>query len=238
MENNRSVAALFTSAEQMAGADNYNDWTFNLFRPYLRGRVLEVGCGVGSFTKRIIQRGSFRRLLCVDTSLDAINYCRTNFTHPSLEFQCIDVQEVQGEFDLIICMNVLEHIKEHEKAFSHLWEMLSSKGTLFLLVPAHQFLFNQFDKEGGHFRRYDKQSLQKLISQVALGENWRIEQYYFNIMGALGYWFVYKVLRADPQTGGNSEVGIFDKFVVPIMRKLEGKHMPFGISLITILTKG
>ena len=41
-------AAFFCSSGQMDGADNYNNWTFDLFAGYLRGNVLEVGCGVGS----------------------------------------------------------------------------------------------------------------------------------------------------------------------------------------------
>src|SRR5271157_3742813 len=114
MDKDNSETSLFTSAEQMAEADNYNEWTFSLFQRYIKGNVLEVGCGVGSFTRRIIQDGSFESLLSIDISQNAIDYCRVKFTHSALIFQCIDVQKVQGEFDAIICMNVLEHIQNHE----------------------------------------------------------------------------------------------------------------------------
>ena len=229
--------SLFTSAAQMEGADNYNEWTFDLFRQFIRGDVLEVGCGVGSFTGRIIRQSSFDSLLSIDISHDAVDYCRDNFIHTSLKFECVDIQLVNGKFDAVICMNVLEHIEDHENALRHMFDLLKPDGKLFLLVPAHQFLYNRFDLEGGHFRRYDKQAVRELLSRAAGDRLYVLEQFYFNIVGALGYWFVYKVLNKIPQQGAKSEIGFFDKLVVPVMSKLEGRFMPFGISLISIVTK-
>lgn len=235
---NDSKENLFVSSTQMAEADNYNEWTFSLFQPYVNGDVLEVGCGVGSFTRRIVENSAFNKFLSIDISRDAVEHCRARFSHPALEFQQIDAREVQGTFDLIVCMNVLEHIEDHEGALKHLFDLLKTGGKLFLLVPAHQSLYNQFDVEGGHFRRYDKKSIRELLANAAGGGKYRLEQFYFNSVGALGYWLVYKVIKKIPQSGAKSEIGLFDKFVVPIMRRLEGKSLPFGISVISIITKG
>lgn len=238
MDKNAIDVRLFTSAAQMTEANNYNEWTFSLFQQYIKGNVLEVGCGVGSFTRRIIELGSFAHLLSIDISQNAIDHCTAKFTHSALEFQCIDVRDVRGEFDLIICMNVLEHIEDHEGALKHLFDILKEGGTLFLLVPAHQALFNRFDTEGGHFRRYNKQDVCELLAKVAGVCQYQLDQFYFNSIGALGYWFVYKVLGKIPQKSAKSEIGLFDKLIVPVMRKLEGRSMPFGISVISIITKG
>jgi 2-polyprenyl-3-methyl-5-hydroxy-6-metoxy-1,4-benzoquinol methylase len=190
MDKNIRDESLFTSAAQMAGADNYNEWTFSLLQPYIRGSVLEVGCGVGSFTYRIIQHGSFERLLSIDISQNAVDHCRAKFAHAALQFQCIDVWNVHGEFDMVICMNVLEHIEDHEGVLKHLFDILKPGGTLFLLVPAHQALFNNFDTEGGHFRRYNKRAIRDLLLKVTGSRRYQLNQFYFNSIGALGYWFV------------------------------------------------
>jgi hypothetical protein len=115
---------------------------------------------------------------------------------------------------------------------------LKPNGKLFLLVPAHQALYNRFDIEAGHFRRYNKQAVRELLAKVTGDRQYQLDQFYFNSIGALGYWFIYKILKKIPQNSAKSEIGLFDKMIVPVMRKLEGKSMPFGISVISIITKG
>jgi len=228
---------LFPSSVQMKDADNYNDWTFKLFRPYLVGDVLEVGCGVGSFTRRMIEGCDSIKLLSIDISREAVEYCRSRFHYPNLELQCIDVRLVKSTFDAIICMNMLEHVEDDQGTLEHILELLNPGGTLFLLVPAHGFLFSRFDVENGHFRRYNKQSMQRLIASIPDHGKYQWKQFYFNSVGALGYWLTYKVLRKVPDPNGMAEIGLFDRWVVPVMQRIENKHMPFGISLVTIFSK-
>lgn len=40
----------------MAQAHNYNDWLLERSLPYLRGRVLDVGAGIGTFTARAAEK--------------------------------------------------------------------------------------------------------------------------------------------------------------------------------------
>jgi len=232
--------ALFESAAQMAQANNYNDWTFSLFAPLVRGRVLEVGCGVGSFTRRIVAAGGFESLLSIDVSPDAVERCRRSLEHPALTFRNARVEDVPDEhdaFDLIVCMNVLEHIEDDRQALAHMLSLLRPSGTLFLLVPAHRFLFTPFDDASGHFRRYDKGHMKKLLLAAAGGAHIQVTQHYFNAVGALGYFVVYKVLRKLPRENAAAEIGLFDKWISPVMRRVEGKRLPFGISLVSVATK-
>ncbi len=226
---------LFVSGIEMSEADNYNDWTFSLFAPYLRGRVLEVGCGVGSFTRRIVARGGFDSLLSIDVAAEAVAHTAKHIRHPALSCRQQDVRETTGKFDAIICMNVLEHIEEDAVTLRQMVELLNPRGTLFLLVPAHQFLYSGFDRAAGHFRRYNKRALHDLLAGLAglVTHN----SFYFNLTGALGYWFVYQVLRKAPNNNTAAEIGVFDKHIVPVMRLIEGKHILFGLSLITVITK-
>ena len=52
-------------------------------------------------------------------------------------------------------MNVLEHIEKDKEEINNSLKILNKNGMLIILVPAHQKLFSKFDKEIGHFRRYD-----------------------------------------------------------------------------------
>lgn len=134
-------------------------------------------------------------------------------------------------------MNVLEHIEDDERALRHMLSLLKPGGTLFLLVPAHDLLYSPFDLESGHFRRYHKTRMMALIRRVCPDRLPAIRQFYFNTIGALGYFAVYRLMRKAPRADATSEIGWFDKFVVPIQRRLEPLRVPFGISLITVLTK-
>ena len=233
-----STNELFQSAAGMAGANNYADWTYSLFAPLVRGEVLEVGCGVGTFTRRLLAAPLLRRLLSIDVSAAAVSHCQTTIQHPSFEVRQTPVEEVFGSFDLVVCMNVLEHIEDHRGALAHMLRLLAAGGTLFLLVPAHQALFTSFDALSGHHRRYSKRAMRTLIADAAGPQPVGVRQFYFNTVGALGYWAVYKVLRKAADADATGEIGWFDRAVVPIQRRLEGTAMPFGLSLVSILTKG
>lgn len=225
--------SLFVSGEQMSSSVNYIRWTFEQFAPYLRGDILEVGCGVGSFTEIIAAEANFNSLYCIDISEPAVNFVKTKPFRKPVKFECIDLFHVSGAYDCIVCMNVMEHVKEDNLFFKKLTSLLKPGGSLFLLVPSHQSLYSNFDLAAGHFKRYSKQDLKKLPTEGTRIVN----SYYFNPIGALGYWFVYKALKKNPQEKPG-EIDVFDKYVVPVSKVFFPKGAPFGISLIAIFQKG
>lgn len=228
------MSELFTSAEQMQKATNYNQWTFDLFKSYIRGDVLEVGCGVGSFTKLITEQSQFDSLYCIDISKPAIDYIRQKEFIKDIRFECIDLINVEGEFDFIVCMNVMEHVEDDRLFFAKILSLLKPQGILFLLVPSHKFLYSNFDKAAGHFKRYTKEMMNQfeLPRDVTL-----LKQFYFNLIGALGYWVVYKALKSNNINDTEGEIGMFDKYVVPFSRTFLPESTPIGISLISIYKK-
>jgi len=233
----KKAERLFVSSAQMAIADNYNSWIFDKFKPQVKGRVLEVGCGVGTFTRSIISKCSFDSLLSIDVSEEAVEFCRGTLKSPALNFMHSDVMDINGSFDCIICMNVLEHIQDDRSALLHLLEILAPNGFIFLLVPAHITLFSDFDRAAGHFRRYSKKAMRSLLLNNLDNKNIELEQYYFNSVGAVGYYFVYKILNKMPKSDTSVEIGFFDTAIVPLLRIVEPKWLPFGLSLISVIRK-
>jgi SAM-dependent methyltransferase len=226
------MSELYTSAEQMQGAVNYNQWTYEQFAPYLHGDVLEVGCGVGSFTKIITEKATFNSLYSIDISEPAISFIKTKTFKKPVRFECIDLVHVTGSYDFIVCMNVMEHVEDDKRFFKHLISLLKPNGVLFLLVPSHQSLYSDFDKAAGHYKRYAKKDLDTLPKEYSK----LLKRYYFNPIGALGYWFVYKVLKKNPQEKPG-EIDTFDKYVVPMSKMVFPQSAPFGISLIAVFQK-
>jgi cyclopropane fatty-acyl-phospholipid synthase-like methyltransferase len=228
------MSELFTSAEQMQKATNYNQWTFDLFKEYIKGDVLEVGCGVGSFTKLIVDQAKFDSLYCVDISAPAIEHIMKKDFARGIKIECKDLMDVEGSYDFIVCMNVMEHVEDDKSFFHKLLTLLNKGGVLFHLVPSHQFLYSNFDVAAGHYKRYSKEMMKELSLP---GDVSMIKQYYFNMIGALGYWAVYKLLKSGNVNDTESEIGAFDKYIVPFSRKVLPLDSPFGISLISIYRK-
>lgn len=223
---------LFQSAAQMESATNYAEWTQDQFASHIQGDVLEVGCGVGSFTRRLALDERVISVRSIDINLMAVAHTQRHVSDiPKVSVEHCDLMEVDGRYDLVICLNVLEHVEDDKAFLKKLLSLLKPQGILFLLVPAHSMLYCEFDREGGHLRRYSKSSLKRIADYP---NTQILRQYYFNPIGALGYYIVYKLLRRSPRAGASNEIGLFDKLVVPISKFVVPKQAPFGISLITV----
>jgi len=84
--------------------------------------------------------------------------------------------EFAAHFDLLLMFDVLEHIENESEFLQSAKFHLTDFGTLLLNVPAHRFLYSDYDRSQGHFRRYSASCL----VQIATGNNFKV--------GALTYW--------------------------------------------------
>jgi SAM-dependent methyltransferase len=82
--------------------------------------------------------------------------------------------EINEKFDAIICLDVLEHLKNDSIIKKFISENLNKNGIVIITVPAHKHLFNNHDIVNGHYRRYDKQDL------INLFKEYNPEVYFYN----------------------------------------------------------
>ncbi|NLV73967.1 MAG: methyltransferase domain-containing protein [Chloroflexi bacterium] len=103
---------------QMEQAPAYHDWVYSLVQPHLGNRILEIGSGIGSFTRRMLTNAD------LVVGIEPNNYCASvlqeNVTDEHFIFHNKRIEEVdtaelrQHALNTIICVNVLEHI-EHDR---------------------------------------------------------------------------------------------------------------------------
>src|SRR5690606_677050 len=62
--------------------------------------------------------------------------------------------ELLASFDTVFALNVIEHIKDESLAIKNCRSLLKEGGNLIILVPSYQIIYNKFDKDLGHHRRY------------------------------------------------------------------------------------
>ena len=116
--------------------------------------------------------------------------------------------EYESFFDTIFALNVVEHIEDDSTAIKNCRFMLKEGGTIIILVPAYQKLYNQFDSNLGHFRRYTSHSLQNLIISNGFEV---VHSQYFNLAGILGWFISGKILRK--QTIPEGQMVLYNRLV-------------------------
>lgn len=222
----------------MSKADNYNNWIYDKIKPFIGKSILEIGCGIGNFTKFLANAD---RLVCIDLLKSCIEKVSANYkSSKNISFIEGDIfnQDIINKikdtnFDTIVCLNVLEHIKEDKEVLEACSDLLQPHGQLVLMVPAMKFMFGSIDKSIGHERRYDKKELGEKLKRAGFKIT---KLYYFNSLGVLGWMLNNKILRREDLS--LTQTLFYDKMIIPILSKIESFVSPsFGMSLIAIAEK-
>lgn len=127
------------------------------------GSVLEIGCGSGALLYDLSRKNYWGK--GVDTSNEALKIARSMAESFKNKFHVGPVltEKDKKSFDYVIAIAVLEHIKEDGDALKQWREYLKKKGVLILSVPAHQSMWGKNDELAGHYRRYERSNLVKLV---------------------------------------------------------------------------
>lgn len=217
--------------ESMSQAVWYNQWTLNKFTPFIYGDILEVGCGIGNFTGLLAKYG---KIWAVDINQE---YIKRNKPDKKINVGFGDIEKGKyffknKTFDSIVCLNVLEHIKDDNSAIKNLFTLLKPGGRLILLVPAHQFLYGEIDRSIGHVRRYNKGDLTRRLEETGFKI---LLSRKLNLLGALGWFIAGRILKEDIVKKDN--IKIFN-LVAPLVLSLEDLFgTPIGTSILIIAQK-
>jgi SAM-dependent methyltransferase len=207
----------------IANARNYNDWLFERARPHLGRRVLDAGAGIGTFTALAAATGADVTALEPDPS----------FVARLRELEGVSVVQAPAEaippglggFDSILCLNVLEHVRDDEAALRGFHDSLRPGGAVLLLVPAHAWLYGGYDRAAGHERRYGARTLRARLRAAGFEvETLR----HVNPLGGLGWLVRVRLRRGDEWPSGSFRT--FDR-LVPALRHLDRVPLPFGLSI-------
>lgn len=223
--------------EILADAFRYQDWVADQFRPYLHGSVMEIGAGIGSMAREWLTCAE--KLHLVEPAGNLFPVLQKNFQScPNVSLHHGVLEEVLSEnptlavnaFDAVVMINVLEHIEDDYCALKTVNRMLVPGGHLLIFVPAMQLLYGSLDRKFGHYRRYTKESLTAICRKTGCEI---IDIRYFDLFGAIPWWFVGCVLRS--KTLNPIMAKLYDRLVVPLARRVEKAiSPPFGKNLVLV----
>jgi len=217
----------------------FNRWMFDVIEKHLGERVLEVGCGIGNLTRLVAPS---RHVFVLDIKheyVDRVLGYREEIGALSLGGAVGDIcnplsqEAVDFKPDTVVCLNVLEHVKDDLDALRNILEPLQPGGSLVLLVPAFQSLHGTLDEALSHYRRYSRREIVDLARQAGAEVE---KMFYLNLFGIPGWWLNGKILKRKLLPRRMLDLY---QFLVPIFRFIEKvTGPPVGLSLIAVIRKG
>lgn len=178
--------------ENLQAARRLCDWMYEQSSPFVRGEVIEIGAGIGTFSTRIAANPEVTGLLLVEPEPACAEVLDRTFAHQAQVSVSRDtlpespaVSARAGEIDFVLCQNVLEHIADDGPAVRAMADALRPGGRLTLLVPAHPWLYGKLDRIYAHHRRYTRARVRSVVEQAGLVID---ELYSFNMLGVPGWW--------------------------------------------------
>lgn len=145
--------------------------------------VFEVGCGNGATANELAHLGY--QVVAVDPSVEGIRIAKENY--PNCRFALgsayDDLSKQYGTFDIVISLEVIEHVFYPRRFAETVAKLLSPNGTLIISTPYHGYLknlalalTNKWEShvdplwDCGHIKLWTRAKLIRLFEEVGLYE--------------------------------------------------------------------
>ena len=223
-------ANLLGVLEELEQSKKYSAWILDLIAPHVRGRILEVGAGRGTYSQYFAEHGHLTALEPSEANCVALR--ERLGVHPNVVIvnAQLDGSAAPGSYDTVVLLNVLEHIPDDHRALGDIFESLAPGGKIVLWVPAFEALYGKFDQRIGHYRRYRRNELLAVVHNVGFQQ---VTARYANLPGFFAWWLVVRVLGRTPTDGRLAS--IYDRCLIPVIRRVERiVRPPLGQSLLVV----
>jgi ubiquinone/menaquinone biosynthesis C-methylase UbiE len=155
--------------------------------------ILEVGCSSGFCLEALRRELPQAQLIGSDFVRGPLEQLARRLpTVPLLQFDLVHCPLPDESVDVVVLLNVLEHIQDDAEAVRQVARILKPGGAVVIEVPAGPHLYDVYDKVLMHFRRYE------LAGLIHLLENAGLNVVHASNLGALlypGFWYVKKKNR-------------------------------------------
>lgn len=127
--------------------------------------IANVGCGPGATS---VLASEFGRVVNLDYSVDALRFTRGRGMNELLSADCTALPLSGESCDVALCLDVIEHIEDDRAFADELFRILRPGGRLVVTVPAGMWQWTKRDDALGHFRRYSRRGLARVLAGAGL----------------------------------------------------------------------
>ena len=203
-----------------------------LNKKYYKNDFLEIGAGIGSFTDQY--RKKIKNIFLTEIDKNNLDILKKKYLNDSnITVVEGEINKINQKFNTICHFNVLEHIKEDKEEIINCLNKINKNGYLVILVPAHNRLYSNLDKDVGHYRRYDKSFFHNL--NISNGKI--IDLKYMDCMGYILY-YMNKLIYKNEVYPSIFKIFIWDKIFTPLTIMLDFlTGYKFGKNILCVIQK-
>ncbi len=213
----------------------FSSWIADMIRKYCGNRILEIGSCEGNLALKLLPRDRYVASETNPLYLQTLEALKAE--RPYLSVSYCDVMEtasfplIDNGYDTVICLNVLQHVKDDRVAINNIKSVLATGGTAIVMVPQGRRVVDNNDQTQGHQSRYGKESLRRLAETCGFGVR---EIFEFNRIGSAGKFINSKILfRRSFTVWQLWSLNV----LTPVFRAIDG-FLPFpAVSLIAVLER-
>jgi SAM-dependent methyltransferase len=188
--------------------------------------IIDIGCSSGYTIKLLRTRMPHATVIGADYvpgALEKLGSAQPDL--PLLHFDLVHCPLPNDSFDAVVLLNVLEHVEDDEGAVRHVARILKPGGIAAMEVPAGPGLYDVYDKQLMHFRRYRMADLKEKIRAVGLQI---VEQSHLGFLLYPAFWAVKKRNRRHL----HSDPAVQRRVVARNMR--QARHNPVMNALMSV----
>jgi SAM-dependent methyltransferase len=202
-------------------------------------RVLDAGCGSGRTLVELVDYGAVSGL---ELNAEAAELARGRDLGEVVVGRLEELPWAEETFDLITCLDVIEHVPDDVEALVELRRVCRPGGWLLVTVPAYQALWSRHDEANHHFRRYSRRSLRR----AAVTAGWTVKRMtaFNSVLLAPAAAVRVAQRRLGPPNGYTSDLDLGPAWLNDVLEwplTLEagwlgrGRTLPAGLSLLALL---
>lgn len=206
-------------------------------------RILDIGCSGGVLMLDLKAKG-FTDVTGIDFSAEAIEQCKAKGLNNVFVMDAHFPDFKEGEFDLIIASDCLEHLEKDTVALQNWQRILKKGGKGLIFVPAFMSLWSEHDVINHHFRRYTRD---ELVSKTKAAGFTVKKASYWNFAMFFPTW-LYRKMRNMSKSAKEQPEDHMDKFnpavnsLLKVWMKLENSlfgatGFPLGVSVMVSVDK-
>jgi len=217
-------------------AQSFNRWMAEAVDRHVGARVLEIGAGIGNITGWLLPRDVY---VASDINPQYLAYLKNlSLGKPYLQVARVDLEDPadfaawEGRFDTVVCLNVLEHVRDPLAALDNIHRALEPGGRLVLYVPQGPKLYSSLDEVLGHRCRYTKAGLTAELESKGFTVESLAD---FNRVSVPGWILNGKMLKR--RHFSRVQLKLFN-LMVPMLRRLD-RLIPWqGLGIIAVARRG
>jgi len=202
-------------------------------------RVLDLGCGPGNLLDYLAPHG---RIHGSDFSSDALRFCSNRGYRRLFRADFHSLPVLADSFDLVTCIDVIEHLEDDRRALGELRRILRPGGVLVVTVPAFQALWGDHDTLYGHYRRYTTGEVREKLTEAGFEVG---KLTYFEPLFFVPLWIYRNLKKLMVKEGGIEKRDDFVALPGPINAlltqviaaerfALRVVSLPFGVTLLAV----